>query len=260
MSQRICLMVAGVLLVLAGPTNDDARADWAAVETFDPLDLGPIDGQNGWHNPGLQADVVTSPGEGDNQSLQLVVDTGVLYKALTVPDGQARMLFLRFRFVGQHNYSLGMSHLSGPTEFSDFGPELRKSAATDNFKIHDGTNYADLTALSEATWYNLWVYIDNDPGRSQVWLHDRDLAAAVPADQLDADGQTIFEFRTDANADLINFYLKAAEGGSGQDSLWIDDIYLESGEAVNLSHPAPEPMTLGLVGLATIAWLGRAVR
>lgn len=259
MSPKIRLR-ATVMLVAAVGLGFNARADWAAVETFDPLDLGPIDGQNGWHNPGVQAEVVTLAGEGDNQSLQLVVDTGVLYKALTVPDGQARMLFLRFRFVGEHNYSLGMSHLSSPTEFSDFGPELRKSAATDNFKIHDGNNYADLTTLSEATWYNLWVYIDNDPGRSQVWLHDRDLAAAVAADQLDADGQTVFEFRTDANADLISFYLKAAEGGSGQDPLWIDDIYLESGGAVNLSHPVPEPVTLGLFCLTTIALFRRADR
>lgn len=229
-----------------------AEADYLLIENFEALDLGDIDGQNGWNASSLGGDVVTLPSEGDNQSLKLIVNSGVLYKPLTIANGEKRMLFLRFRYEGQHNYSFGMSHLSSPDEYDDFGPELRKSAALDNFKIHDGHTYADLTTLLPATWYNLWIYIDNDLGNSQVWLHDRDGEAPIATDLLDAEGQTVFDFRTDLNQDLVTFYLKAADGGSGNDPLWIDDIYLENTPTLNLTNPIPEPASAVLVimGLA----------
>lgn len=237
----LCLL--GILCLPA----PHARADFALVEDFESLTPGDIDDQNSWTASGLGSSVVTLPGDPTNQVLQVTVNTGILYKPMTVPNGQTRMLFLRFRYQGQHNYSLGMSHLSSPDEFSDFGPEIRKSGAQDELKIHDGNTYQDLTTLSESTWYNLWILIDNDAGSSQVWLHDRPGQGALASDRLDAEGVTSFDFRTDTHSDLIRFYLKAADGGSGIDPLWIDDIYLETTDAANLSNPIPEPATFALV-------------
>ena len=196
--------------------------------------------------------MVADPEDESNQVLELTVDTGVVHKPLLIAEGTSRMLFLRFRYEGQHNYSLGLSRLGSPTEFSDFGPELRKSGAMDELKIHDGTSYADLTVLEPAHWYNLWVQVNNDTRDSRVWLHDRGQADATSGDQLDASGQTVFDFRLDAPGDLIRLYLKAADGGSGRDPLWIDDVYVEQAEGVNLSHPVPEPASGVLVSIAVV--------
>lgn len=249
-----CEMVrslAGVVFVVLVLAAGIARGEFVLVEDFEGLDLDKIGGQNGWYASSPTSQVVTLPAEGPNQALKLVSTPAVLHKSATIEQGDVRMLFLRFRFEGQHNYSFGMSHLSSPVEFSDFGPELRKRAALDRFSIHDGHTYTDLTTLQPATWYNLWALVDNDSGNTQVWLHSRPGEGATPTDQLDASGQTVFDFRTNVNTDLVKFYIKAAEGGSGNDPLWIDDIYLENSTGENLTNPVPEPHAL--VGLASFA-------
>jgi len=251
-----CLALLGLALGLGSGV---AQAEFVVVEDFEGLTLGSIGGQNGWVASGLGGVVVTLPGQGDNQVLKLDVDTGVLRKGLVIPKDQKRMLFLRFRFDGSHNYSLGMSHLSAPDEYSDFGPELRRVTAQDRLEIHDGSTYETLDELTSLTWYNLWALVDNDAGTTQVWMHTRDGQAATTGDQLeDDDGDTVFNFRTFSGNDLVNFYLKASDGGSGSDPLWLDDIYMENvyGSA-NLGNPVPEPTALSLLVLACLPALRR---
>ena len=220
----ITIGVVSVTFLAVGLATGIVRGEFILVEDFEGLELGPIDGQNGWNASSTTTQVVTLPGEGVNQVLNLTANPAVVNKSVTVENGETRMLFLRFRYVGQHNYSFGMSHLSSPVEFDDFGPELRKRAAFDNFSIHDGQNYVDLTTLVPAAWYNLWALVDNASGNTQVWLHSRPGEGAVATDQLDSGGQTVFNFRTNANTDLINFFVKAADGGSGNDPLSLSPV------------------------------------
>lgn len=246
--------VACVVFVVLGLATGIARGEFVLIEDFEGFDLDKINGQNGWYASSPTSQVVTLPDEGPNQTLNLVATPAVLHKSATIPHEETRTLFLRFRFEGQHNYSFGMSHLTSPVEFSDFGPELRKRAAFYPFSIHDGHNYVDLTTLVPATWYNLWALVDNDSGNTQVWLHSRPGEGATPADQLDAAGQTVFSFRTNTNTDLVKFYIKAADGGSGNDPLWIDDIYLEAedSDTPNLTNPVPEPHSLICLASAAV--------
>ena len=104
--------------------------------------------------------------------------------------------------------------------------------------------------------------MDNAAGTTQVWLHARDGEGAEAADQLDdADGDTVFKFRTPSNGDLVNFYLKAADGGSGRDPLWLDDIHIENVDGSgNLANPVPEPTALSLLVLACLPALRRRRR
>lgn len=71
----------------------------------------------------------------------------------------------------------------------------------------------------------------------------------------------MFDFRTDSSLDLVRFYIKAADGGSGNDPFWIDDIYLESvsSSTPNLANPVPEPQAIVClgVGAACLAWVFR---
>ncbi len=255
-----CLVLLGLAVGLGAGV---AQAEFLVVEDFEGLDLDRIGGQNGWVASGLSGEVVTLPGQGDNQVLELTVDTGVLRKGLTIPTGETRMLFLRFRFDGSHNYSLGMSRLTAPTEYSDFGPELRRVTAQDRLEIHDGSTYETLDELTHLTWYNLWALVDNASGTTQVWMHARDGQAATTGDQLDDDeGDTVFNFRSFVSGnDLVNFYLKASDGGSGPAPLWLDDIYMENVDgSANLTNPVPEPTTAVLLVLACLPALRRRWR
>jgi hypothetical protein len=247
--------VACVVFVAVGLAVSIACGEFVVVEDFDSLALGDIDDQGGWQVSGINADVVLAPGEGLNQALKVTTDSGVLHKSATIPAGDVRMLFLRFRFEGQHAYSFGMSYLFSPTEISDFGPELRMVSASNRFEIHNGHTYDLLTTLQPETWYNLWALVDNDSDDTQVWLHTRPGEGATAADQLDSGGQTVFDFRTETVSNLIKFYIKAADGGSGQDPLWFDDIYLENSGTLNLTNPVPEPHTLVCLASAAIVLL-----
>jgi hypothetical protein len=56
---------------------------------------------------------------------------------------------------------------------------------------------------------------------------------------------------------MNHFYLKAADGGSGQDPLWIDDIYIENTAAMNLATPVPEPAAGWLIATEALVLLRR---
>ncbi len=131
-----------------------------------------------------------------------------------------------------------MSHLNSPKEFDDFTAELRKSDAANSLKIHNGARYEPLTVLKPNEWYNLWAYIDNDADATSVWLHDRNGEAALPSDQLASDGQIVFNFRTSTPSDLVSFYLKSSSGGGKAGPWWMDDIYLENTDTLNLANPS----------------------
>lgn len=251
MVRHVACVVFVVLRLAAGI----ARGEFVLVEDFEGLDLAPISGQNEWYASSQTSQVVTLPDEGPNQALKVTATPGVLHKSATIPHQETRMLFLRFRFEGAHEYSFGMSHLTSPDETKHFGPELRRVSAQDRLEIHNGLNYDELTTLEPATWYNLWALVNNDSDDTQVWLHTRPGEGATPADQLDAAGQTVFNFRTETSTDLVKFYIKAAAGGSGADPFWIDDIYLEAedNDTPNLTNPVPEPHALICLASAAVA-------
>ncbi len=233
------VMIAILAVILAAK----AHAEFTELETFDSLVLGEINNQSSWSASLGNGAVVVDPSEPANQVLQLAPSPGVLSREALIAQGTQRMLFLRFRFQDQQNLSFGMSHLSSPTEFSDFGTELRRSDATNDFKIHDGKNYERLTSLEPDTWYNLWAWIDSQEDQTRVWLHHRDGEPAFATDQLTSRDQDEFGFRTPTNTDLIRFYIKSSSGGGKSGPFWFDDLYLEDSSLLNLTNPTlPYPL------------------
>lgn len=225
-----------------------AQAAFQLVDDFDNLTLGNINGQDNWVDTGNSGQVVPDPAGGANQALVIDTESGVLYRALTVPEGTSRMLYLRLRFEEHGAYSFGLTQVLSPDEFGEFGPELGMAAATEgdpnnDFRVANGSTlnvYDVLDTLTPDTWYNIWVMVNTDRDTYQVWLNSTPGSNADSADLLDNDAaETVFGFRLATAADLINFFIKTGGGASpvaGQ--FYLDDIYLEDTDTLNLNNPA----------------------
>lgn len=74
-----------------------------------------------------------------------------------------------------------------------------------------------------------------------MWLHARGLLPATGDDQLDSDGQTVFQFRNVHAGNLVNFFIKTGGGSGLAGPLYLDSMYLEETSALNLDNPAMPP-------------------
>jgi hypothetical protein len=135
-----------------------------------------------------------------------------------------------------------------PDQFSDFGPELGMASATsgdpnNDFRVANGLLptgiYDVLETLTPGTWYNMWVLVNHTSDTYEVWLNSVPGGNAQAADQLaNSVAETSFGFRTATAADLINFFIKTGGGDSPVEGrFYLDDIYLEDTDNVNLSNP-----------------------
>ena len=239
--------LSGIAGLCAGLMLVSAQAAFQAVETFDNLTLGNINGQNGWSVSLTSGEVVLDPAGGNNQALKVLTESGTLDKAATITRGTTRMLFLRLRFEEHGRYSFGLSFASNPKEYIDFQPELGMAAATasdpsDDFRVANGLSteiYDVLTTLVPGTWYNIWVLVNNTSDNYEVWLNADPGGDAQDSDQLEnSAAESLFGFRTVPRTDLVNFFIKTGGGDSPVDGqFYLDDIYLEDTDDTNLSNP-----------------------
>ena len=214
-----------------------AMAEFIPVDTFETLPLGPIDDLNGWQARHDTSVVCLDPEDETNQVLAVTTDSTWLYKNAFIPNESVRTLFLRFRFGEMLNYSFGMSDFSSPDQFGHFEVELSMTNATNELRVNDDGTYEVLRVLSPDTWYNVWLQIDNLNDHSRIYLHNRPGEDATEADLLDSDGQTEFVFRDGRAGNLLNFYIKTGGGSGPGGPLYLDDIYLEDVDGLNLSNP-----------------------
>jgi hypothetical protein len=218
-------------------------------DNFDDKLIGPVGGQDGWVTGSSTIEVVFDPAGGVNQALCVPSESSTLRKPLKreyvgVLNGTARMLVMRLRVSQKQTFSMGLSHLTTPGEYSDFAPEIGMANSAQNLDLRvwddDGSNYKVLTQLTADHWYNLWVRVDAAQNKYQMWLNETPGADAVPADKLAGDDDDdVFDFRSGKNSNLVSFFIKTSGGGSGVNfgPIYIDDIYLELSDMLNLSNP-----------------------
>ncbi|MEZ4649437.1 MAG: T9SS type A sorting domain-containing protein [Candidatus Eisenbacteria bacterium] len=223
-------------LLLAAPAND-ARAEFTLVEDFENLSLGPIDEQGGWQATSSTSVVALDPIWDVNQVLSITTDSSNLHRELLVTEGTKRMLFFRFRLGSQLSASFGMSDLFSPDRFDHFEAELSVTNAPTELRVNDDGTYRVLTPLSEEEWYSCWVHLDTEADQLQVWMHKRDGMEALPSDKLSDEELDVFGFRNGGSNDLRTFYVKTGGGQGVVGPLYIDDIYLEDTEEMNLEYP-----------------------
>jgi len=232
------IWIHGVLVIgLAIITCSTVGAAFVDVAEFDGLILGPIDDQNGWFADDLSSEVALDPADLGNQVLSIPTSSTFLFHTAIIPEGEARMLFFRFRYEDQLSVSFGMSESVFPDQFGNFEPELSLTSSNDNLRINDDGTYDDLTELEPGQWYNCWLYIDNGADVTSVWLHECSNEPAAAADQLMIDGRTEFPFRQGTANDLRNIFIKTGGGDGVAGPLLLDDIALTNIDALDLSNP-----------------------
>lgn len=235
-----------ILLLLVPAT---ARASFQLLDAFEDENLAPIDDQDGWVSWGGDNRVVLDPADPDNQVLYVPSSSSVVRKSLLdenlgIPDGTVRMMFMRLRVSNKQTFSVGVSALSSPAEFSDFAPEIGMANSSQNLDLrawdNEEGNYEILTQLEADQWYNMWVLVDTLNNHYQIWMNDVPGASAAPADQLRTpDGDDTFTFRSGSQSSLRTFYIKTAGGSSGTNlgPVYFDAIYLENSSDVSLWNP-----------------------
>lgn len=269
-----CRSVAGpafvALAVLALSAAPRAFGGFIRVEDFESLASGPIDGQGDWRAGGGTAVVEADPDDPANQVLAVTTDSARVYRGLGIPEGGRRMVFLRFRVAEKQTFGLGPSPFSGPTEFSDFGPEVGMSNADFDLRAWNGDEqYDELLALAPGVWHNLWMFVDTGAGTFALWLN---ADAGAPADpvldrlRVDGVGADLFGFRSGVGRAMRTFFIKTGGGNSSVNSgpLRIDDLYLETVDgALNLANPSePGIEIVGHsfdfeAGTLTLTWTSR---
>ncbi len=222
-----------------------AHAGFVSVEDFDGLIPGDIDGQHGWFSAGTTNTVSTDPIGGLNQVVAVTTDSTILFKETnpSIGNDEIRMVFWRFRFDNQLNYSFGLSASTFPTQFGDFRVELGISNSSRELRINDGGQYKVIALLEPDTWYNVWVLVDNPNDQFEIWLNDLPLGDATAADQQSYLGNggtevSVFAFRHPGSTEMQTFFVKTG-GGNSENSgpLFIDDIFIEDSAALNLTNP-----------------------
>ncbi len=237
----LALLIAPLSL---GMTAYPAQAAFEAIEDFEDLILGPIDGQEGWTAEDTTSVVALDPLGVVNQVLAVTTESTHLCRQMVVPDSATRMVFFRFRHGSQVNLSFGFSELLHPTRFDQFDVELSLDNATPDLRINDAGMYRVLTTLQLDRWYNCWIQIDGTRDVCRIWLHARGSDQAYPSDLLSAEGITEFVFRNSRAGDLRTFYIKTGGGSGLVGPFFVDDLYREGTDEENLANPAANPASM----------------
>ena len=229
-----------VIFVTALAVAAPAFASFSLIDDFGAYAPGNIDEQGDWIASGDASEVDADPADPANPVLSITAQSDFAFRReTTIAADQTRMLFFRMRYETQLNLSFGMSGSSFPDQFGNFDVELGFANASSDLRVRNGSDRFDVvTPTLTATWYNVWVYVDNDSNVFQAWL-TTGLADATVADQLENElGERVFDFRTSSDGDLPTFFIKTA-GGNSENSgpFLLDDIYLENSDALNLQNP-----------------------
>ena len=105
--------------------------------------------------------------------------------------------------------------------------------------LRDAGTYEQTALLADNTWYSLWMVTTNtDPGTFECYLQSDTDPNFATQTQLTT-GADPLDYRINGATDIINVYFRNANnpGGVMDNSLFIDDIYINPSEA-DLTNPA----------------------
>jgi hypothetical protein len=269
------LLAGAIALGCAAPA---AFADFTLLDDFQGLNLGNVNGQNGWTASSTSGTVVTDPGDAANQLLSVTTTSANVYKALGAPlsNTSTGTLYYQMKRGDLVNMSTGLSDVAAPTGFGDYESQLNVNSLTINpqpIRMRDAAAFdAVQETFASGVAYHVWHVIDNATDTTKLYIQSA--TAGSPVLQLNGT-QSDFLFRnstttTTAANELLTFLVKTG-GANATDAahagpLFIDNIYFD-GAGSNLAVPAtlissvvPEPGTLGVAALGAVGLLARRRR
>jgi hypothetical protein len=281
-------LLAALIVSIAGP----AQAAFQTFENFNGLTASQqLSGQGGWTST-ANATASTTVKVGANGNLASAATTSdaatsANYKplgGLSILDATTGTAF--FQYIKSTGGTPANTALNGSVTLTDVNAPV--NTAADNavmlnsdptqaggvFRARNGgvftnlstagTTATDLVPIADAT-YNVWFVVDNAANNYKVYVQSDGDARVSTQTQLVGDAGTggVFAFRLDStnrgtalDMDTFNFGIG---GGGSTASLQVDNVFVDP-TGVNLTNPAPEPATVGLLCLAGGAALIRRRR
>lgn len=227
---------------------------WVAVDTFDALPTGPINGVNGWVATNSLAQVAN--GLTDLLDKVLIANAAgaelPVYKLLgnqSLQNSAAGTVFFRMRRANAAlNISIGLSDVAIPAAgFGDYEPQVNCNTTTaTNLNLRDAGTFRPVWGFTNDVWYNVWMVVDNTRDLYSVYMQGADLLTPTLLACL-TNAETRFTFRNTGGDgvntntspvanDLISFMVRLTSGHTGP--LYVDDVYIDAA-TTNLSNPVP---------------------
>ncbi len=245
-----------LILIIIWLSPSSAKAD--LIEDFESTTLGTLSDQNGWTaTSGVRA---IRDANTDNLLMQVLGGDANAYKSLgtlVIDEGQTGTLFFRFQVDGNSiDNTVGLADVANPTSWGDYESTTRIYPDDADIKAQGRSYswYLDMTengganGLSIDTWYHMWIVSNNDTDTVDFYMQGGNIATQILVAQS-------YGFRNGTTDALITFLAKSGSGASS--SLFIDDIYVWSGQ--NLSSPIG-PAASGVVDVDTGIDPGQRVR
>ena len=237
----------------------NAQAAFEAVETFNALNTGALNGQNGWvayvtntTTPSTTVTVVADPDNAVNKVLSNAgADDARKLLATPIADASGGTMFYRIRVNSLTNdVSFGLSDANPPslTDFNTYAIQNNVTNTDARFGSRDGSaangvstsgpggfgNRSPLFNLVNGAWYNLWIVADTTADTYRIFVQrDGDSAYSNQTEIFSPDGAWNFR-KTLAASPLYGF---AMLSNSASTRLMIDDIYVDTSPTPNLINP-----------------------
>jgi len=216
----------------APPTNADAG--FVLVDNFDAANSGLLGGQNEWATLG-RGTVADDPLSAGNQVIRLQGENAIAHRTFpfTISYDSTATIHYRLLRDGAVDSGMGATEETFPITFDAFEPQFGVSLnQVDAFYARDASTFKTLDAtFAEDNWFCVWIVADVANAQSTIYLKGGEFADVT---QLNAAGQSEFQFRN-GTADLLRtFYTRTGYDGGG--AIYLDDIYIDTASQ-NLTSP-----------------------
>ncbi len=260
----LALAALGAFCMVASPRT--ASAAFVLIDDFETgYTVGAgINGINGWVAAADFKAVVDPAGAG-NTVLQFTQNnqTRDAYKPLpvTIDNTSLGTLFARFRFDSDgRNGNFGLTNVDAPNDFAHYNAQLNIQPSQ-SLNARDGGSFEELRPLgsatakagSNATWYSIWLVVDNINDTFRVFIQsdgDTDFTTQTEVFGLGSNGDPL-NFRTTTAQAIDRLFLRSATG-----PMYWDDFYIDN-TSLNLGNPIPEPASLMVLAMGAGLILAR---